>query len=109
MNNQLKEKIRSYAQATTLLNNNTREVLKIKETFPNLQVNKIKNIQRIIKGDSKLKPKLNMATRGPLRKQIIIPINIDNRNKFVAKASAHISNINRVLKNIKSDVKANFV
>lgn len=45
----------------------------------------------------------------PSRKQIIVPINNNNRIKFVAKLSAHISNINRVLKNIKLDVKADFI
>jgi len=89
--------------------NNTREVLKIKEIFPNLQVNKIENIQRIIKGDGKLKPKLNMMTKGLSRKQIIVPMNSDNMIKLVAKSSTHISNINRALKNIKLDIKANFV
>jgi len=44
-----------------------------------------------------------------LRKQIIVPMNNDNRIKFVAELSAHINNINRVLKNIKLDVKANFI
>lgn len=45
----------------------------------------------------------------PSRKQIIVPINNNNRIKFVAKLSVHISNINRVLKNIKLDVKADFI
>ena len=89
--------------------NNTREVLKIKEIFPNLQANKIENIQRIIKDNNKLKPKLNMIMKEPSRKQIIVPINNDNKIKFVAELSAHISNINRVLKNIKLDVKADFI
>ena len=108
-NDQSKEKTRSHAQVISSLSNNTREVLKIKETFPNLQTNKIDNIQRIIKGDGKPKPKLNMTTKRLSRKQIIVLINIDNRNKFVAKVNAHISNINRVLKNIKSDIKADFI
>ena len=108
-NDQAKEKMKSYAQAITSLINNTREVLKIKETFPNLQANKFENIQRIIKEDGKPKPKLNITTKRPLRKQIIVLMNNDNRTKFVANLSAHISNINRALKNIKSDIKADFV
>ena len=109
-NDQSKGKMKSYAQATTSSSiNNTRKVLKIKETFPNLQANKIKKIQQIIKGDGKLEHKLNMMTKGLLRKQIIIPMNNDNRIKFVAELSTHISNINRVLKNLKSDIKADFL
>ena len=109
-NDQSKGKMKSYAQATTSSSiNNTRKVLKIKETFPNLQANKIKKIQQIIKGNGKLEHKLNMMTKGLLRKQIIVPMNNDNRIKFVAELSTHISNINRALKNLKSDIKADFV
>ena len=42
--NQLKGKIKLYAQAINLSINNTRKVLKIKEMFSNLQANKIENI-----------------------------------------------------------------
>ena len=101
--------MKSYAQATTSSINNTSEVLKIKEMFPNLQANKIENIQKIIKSDSKPKPKLKMTTKEPSRKQIIVSMNSDNRIKFIAKSSTHISNISQALKNIKSNVKADFV
>ena len=50
-----------------------------------------------------------MTTKELSRKQIIVLINNNNRVRFVAKSSAHLSNINRVLKNLKSDVKAYFV
>ena len=72
-------------------------------------MNKIENIQRIIKDNDKLKLKLNMTMKGPSRKQIIVPTNNDNKVKFVAELNAHITNINRVLKNIKLKVKANFI
>ena len=102
--------MKSYAQATTSSSiNNTRKVLKIKETFPNLQANKIKKIQQIIKGDSKPEYKLNMITKELLRKQIIVHENNNNRIKFVAELSTHISNINRALRNLKLDIKADFV
>jgi len=52
-----------YAQVSNA-DNNTREVLKIKKTFLNLQAKKIENIQKIIRGDGKPKPKLNMTTKG---------------------------------------------
>jgi len=48
---------------------------KIKETFPNLQNKKIENIQKIISGEGKSKPCLNMTTRGPSQKQVIVPMN----------------------------------
>ena len=45
----------------------------------------------------------------PSRKQIIIPMNIDNKIQFMKDSSTHIANINRTLKNIKSEVVADFV
>jgi len=106
---QLKEKTKAYAQASNSLINNTREVLKIKEKFPNLQTNKIENIQKIIKEDGKLRPKINMTMKEPLRKQITVHQNNDNSSKFLSESSAHISNINRALKNIKLNIKADFI
>ena len=47
--------------------------------------------------------------KGPLRKQIIVLMNNNDSSKFLSEASTHISNINRALKNIKSDIKADFV
>lgn len=89
--------------------NTARETLKIKEAFSNLQNKKIKNIQKIISSESKLKLELNITTKGLSRKQVIIPMNLDNTNKFMKDSSAHITNINRVLKNIKSDIMADFI
>jgi len=45
----------------------------------------------------------------PSRKQIIVLMNNDNSSKFLSEVSTHISNINKGLKNIKLDVKANFI
>jgi len=49
---------KSYAQASSSSANITRETLKIKEAFPNLQNKKIENIQKIIRDKDKSKPKL---------------------------------------------------
>jgi len=99
---------KSYVQAS-FSGNITRNVLKIKEAFPNLQGNKIKNIQKIINGDDKPKLRLNMTTKGPSCKQVIIPMNSNNIGKFMANSSDHIININRLLKNIKSECKADYI
>jgi len=48
-------------------------------------------------------------TKGPLRKQIIVLISIENRNKFIESSNLHITNLNRILKSIKSEVIADFV
>jgi len=50
-----------------------------------------------------------MMTNSPSRKQIIIPIGNNNKTKFIASLSTHITNINNVLKNIKSNTRADFV
>ena len=49
-----------------------------------------------------------MTTKGLLRKQIIVPMGNDNKTKFMALSSDHIANLNRVLKNIKSDIMADY-
>ena len=36
-------------------------------------------------------------------------MNSDNIKKFMSKSSNHVSNLNRVLKNIKSDIMVNFI
>ena len=99
---------KSYAQAFQLTNS-TSEVLKIKETFLNFQANKIKNIQKIIKDNSKPKHKIKITTKGPSRKHVIVSISNENKMKFMEDSSTHITNINRVLKGIKLEVMANFV
>ena len=88
--------------------NNTREVFKIKEIFLNLQTNKIENIQRIIKGDSKSKLRINMTIKSLSRKHVIVPMSNNNKTKFIEESSAYVTNINRALKNIKSEIMADF-
>ena len=57
----------------------------------------------------KKKPKINMMTKGPLRKQVIVPMAKLNTELIVNLAYQHIANINKCLKNIKSDIIANFI
>jgi len=89
--------------------NNTREVLKIKEVFLNLQSNKIENIQKIINRGNKPKPCLNITIKGLSHKQVIIPMDSDNMVKFISNSSDYIININKLLKNIKSKCKTNYI
>jgi len=97
-----------YAQASKSISN-TKEVLKIKNTFPSLQVKKMKNIQKIINGSSKSKLRINMTTKGPSRKQVIVLMNSENIKKFIDKSSSHVSNLNKTLKNIKLKIMVNFI
>ena len=61
----------SYVQAFKQTNNTTK-VIKIKNTFLALNSQKINQIHRIINGSSKPKPCIQMTTKDPLRKQVII-------------------------------------
>ena len=44
-----------------------------------------------------------MTIKESFRKQIIIPINSDNKTKFIEDSSNYNTNMNKALKNIKSD------
>jgi len=48
---------------------------------------KIDQIQNIVKGGLKPKPQIQMTTKGPLRKQVIIPMNSGNTVNFMKKSS----------------------
>ena len=92
-----------------MTSSNTKNILKIKEVFPTLKTKNIDNIQRMIKGDGKPKPCINITTKGPSRKQVIVPMYDVNKKNFMKKNSTHIANMNKVLKNIKMKVMINFV
>ena len=55
------------------------------------------------------KPRVNMMMREPSRKQAIIPMAKSNIELIINLANLHIANINKYLKNIKSDVIADFI
>jgi len=50
-----------------------------------------------------------MITKRSSRKQVIIPMNTKNKNCFMKDLSAYISNINKALKNIKSEIIVDFI
>jgi len=89
--------------------NNTTEVIKIKDTFPTLNAQKIDQIHRIVNGSSKPKPCIQITTKDPLRKQVIILMSNDNINKFMKDSLLHIANINQSLRNAKSEVLVDFI
>ena len=55
------------------------------------------------------KSKINIMTRGLLRKEVIIPMAKSNAELIVNSAHTHISNVNKCLKNSKSDIVADFI
>ena len=110
-NNKSKEDLKttkSYTQASKA-SVNTAEVLKIKKVFPALNAEKIDQVNNIVKGTIKSKPKIQMTTKEPSRKQIIIPISKENVNSFIKNSSLYISNINRQFRNAKSEILVNYI
>ena len=99
---------KSYAQASKP-SFNTSEVLKIKEPFPSLNAKKIEQVNSIVNGQNKTKPRIKMTTKGPSRKQIIISISNDNVVSFMKNSSSHVANINRSLRNAKTDVLVDYI
>ena len=96
----------SYAQ---VINSKITDILKLKKDYPNLLAKKIENIHKIINDSDKTKLWIKMTTKEPLYKQIIFSIDKDNITKLMAFSSNHIVNLNRALKNIKSEVIADYV
>ena len=71
---------------------------------------KIIKIHNIAQGIShKACPKLHMTTKGPSRKQVIIPMSQDNPNIVISCADKHIFNINRLLKFTKLNMTVDFI
>jgi len=57
----------------------------------------------------KHKPYINMTTKGPSQKQIIILMSGDNSQKIITTSEEYIANQNCVLKDIKSDIVIDFI
>jgi len=57
----------------------------------------------------KSKLKINIMTKSLSRKQIIISMGTDNSEKIIAQANSYISNINRLLKDVKSEVFTDYI
>jgi len=95
-----------YAQASLM---SVKKVLKMKENFPNLSSKKIVEIHKTINNLNKTKPYINITTKRPLQRQIIVLIRNGNISKVILSMDNHIlENINRKPKNLKSDI-ADFV
>ena len=99
---------KSYAQ-TLRQSPSISDVLKIKESFPALNTSQINRVNNIVKGNPKPKLRIQMTTKGPFRKQIIVSMSRDNSAAFLKNSSAHVSNLNRLFGNAKTEVMVNFI
>jgi len=107
-NTSSKSTLKLYAQASKN-SVNTSDVLKIKETFPSLNASKINQVNSIVNGQDKPKLHIRMTTKGPSRKQIIIPMSSDNISSFMKNTSSNVANLNRELCNAKTNVLVNYI
>jgi len=96
----------SYAQALKSTINN---IIKIKDNFSNFSTKKIEEIHNALNKPKKNKSQLNMMTKSSSRKQVLVLISMNNLEKIMKLSNKHVANINRTLKNIKSDIMADFI
>jgi len=99
---------KSYAQVSKSTVS-TAKVLKIKKTFPVLSVEKINQVNNIVKGLSKPKLRIQTTTKGLSRKQVIIPMSKENVESFIKNSSFHVSSINKQLWNVKTEILVDFI
>jgi len=102
---------KSYTQASkTNISSSIEDVIRVKEVFPTLSADEVgKMLKAKNSGGGTKKSKINMTTRGQLRREIIIPMTKTNTELIINSAHIHISNINKCLRNFKSDIFADFI
>ena len=99
---------KSYAQVSKS-STNMSDILKIKETFPALNARKINQVNNIVHGQDKSKHHIQMTTKGPSRKNIIIPMSSENTITFMRNSLLNVANINRELRNAKTDILVDYI
>jgi len=102
---------KSYMQASkTNISSSIEDVIQVKEVFPTLSADKVgKMLKAKNSGGGTKKPKINMTTRGQSKREVIIPMTKTNAELIINSAHIHISNVNKCLRNSKSDIFADFI
>jgi len=88
---------------------NIQNILKLKENFPKLSDKKLKEIHKMVHNSNTPKLRLNMTTKVPSYKQIIVSISSNNIKIFMSSLNDYVVNINWALKNVKSDIIIDFI
>jgi len=96
-----KDANKSFAQAAR---GKPEDLLKLQEAFLILSVKKIIEINNVGLGLKPNKPKLQITTKGPSRKNILIPMDTSDKGKILNSTNAHVSQINSLLKSYKSNI-----
>ena len=85
-------------------------VIWVKKVFPTLSADEVgKMLKAKNSGGGTKKSKINMTTRGQSRRDVIISITKANAELIINSAHIHVSNVNKCLKNSKSDTFADFI
>ena len=92
---------KSFVQAARC---NAKNILKLREAFPKLPTKKIIEMNNVGLGKSSSKPKLQITTKGPSRKNVLLPMNASDRKSILNAANTHIGQINGLLKSYKSHI-----
>jgi len=102
---------KSYVQASkSNISSNIEDVLRVKEVFPSLSADEVGKMLKVKNSRvNNKKSKINMITREPLRKEVMIPMAKSNAELIVNSTHTYISNVNKCLKNSKSDIVADFI
>ena len=101
---------KTYAQASKFNLLHIEDIVRVKEAFPALSVDKVGKVLKIKNsGEGNKKPKINMITRGLSRKEVIILMAKHIAELIVNSAHIHITNINKCLRNSKSDIVTDFI
>jgi len=95
---------------TQVFKENIKEVLKIKEAFLYLSDRKIINVANTVhRKEDKTKPRINMTTKEPSRKQVIVLMSSNHVDLIIDQANGHIISINSLLKEPKSVISVYFI
>ena len=101
---------KSYAQASKSNLSRIEDIVQVKKAFPALSVDEVGKVLKIKNsGEGNKKPRINMTTREPSRKEVIILMAKHNAELIINSAHIHIANVNKCLKNSKSDIIADFI
>ena len=69
----------------------------------------MEEVHKTINNSSKSRLYINMTTKGPLCKQIIIPMGNNNILTFMKSSGEYMANSNYALKDVKSDNFDDFI
>jgi len=101
---------KSYAQASKSNLLHIEDIVQVKEAFSALSADEVGKVLKIKNsGEGNKKPKINMTTRGPSRKEVIILMAKHIAELIVNLAHIHIANINKCLRNSKSNIVTDFI